>query len=76
MEGTDETQTLTNETQILKDQLQQLQEQKLCKICMDAEINTVFLPCGHMVACLTCTKDIKQCPVCRQEISQTVRTFS
>jgi len=69
MEGTDE-------AQILKEQLQQLQEQKLCKICMDAEINTVFLPCGHLVACLTCTKDIKQCPVCRQEIAQTVRIFS
>ena len=50
-------------------------EKKTCTVCMDATIETVFIPCGHQTCCRTCAEGLGQCPMCRQEIQQCVRTF-
>ena len=47
---------------------QRLQEEKLCKICMDAEMDTLFLPCGHLCSCGRCAKKLRECPVCKKRI--------
>jgi len=52
-----------------------LKEQRTCKICMDAEVGVVFLPCGHLCCCVNCAPALKDCPVCRRNIQGTVRTF-
>lgn len=52
-----------------------LKESKLCKICVDKDINTVFLPCGHLVSCQGCAPRIKTCAVCRTLILGTVLAF-
>lgn len=52
-----------------------LKEQRLCKVCLDAEVGVVFLPCGHLVACPACASALTSCPICRQGIAGTVRTF-
>merc|ERR1719245_2492132 len=52
-----------------------LKEQRTCKICMDAEVGVVFLPCGHLCCCVNCAPALKDCPVCRCKIQGTVRTF-
>ena len=52
-----------------------LREQKTCKICLDAEVGVVFLPCGHLCCCVLCAPAVRQCPICRAEIRGTVRTF-
>lgn len=31
----------------------------LCRICLDAEQNCVFLNCGHMAACMDCAKTVR-----------------
>ena len=36
-----------------------LREQKTCKVCMDAEVGVVFLPCGHLVVCGNCATSLK-----------------
>lgn len=46
-----------------------------CKICMDAGIDCVLLECGHMVTCTKCSKQITDCPICRQHISRIVHVF-
>ena len=46
-----------------------------CKICMDAELNTVLLPCAHRVACEKCARALKICPICRSAIACTIRTY-
>jgi hypothetical protein len=33
-------------------------EDTICRICMDAQQNCVFLDCGHMVACMDCAKKV------------------
>ena len=39
-----------------------------CKICMDAFIECVFLPCGHTLACRDCADKCSRCPVCKIEV--------
>lgn len=52
-----------------------LKDQRTCKICMDREIGVVFLPCGHLISCVNCAPALKDCPLCRQPISGTVKTY-
>jgi hypothetical protein len=47
----------------------------LCKICLEQELGTVFLPCGHIMTCVKCAIMFTDCPFCRQEIKGVVRTF-
>lgn len=48
---------------------------RLCKVCMDREMNIVFLPCGHFVACVDCASVMDNCPVCRTKIKGNVKTY-
>jgi len=44
-----------------------------CKVCMDAEMNVVFLPCVHMVTCNSCAVALTKCPVCRRDIKHVIK---
>lgn len=52
-----------------------LKDARLCKICMELEVNIVFLPCGHLVSCHVCSPKVRNCPLCRTFIRGTVKTF-
>lgn len=59
----------SSETSLQKDisaeeQVRCLQEEKLCKICMDRNIAIVFVPCGHLVTCKQCAEAVDKCPMC------------
>ena len=45
----------------------------VCKICMEFDCDVVFLPCGHLVACVSCAIVLKNCPLCRRQITGSVR---
>ncbi|KAK4883074.1 hypothetical protein RN001_006393 [Aquatica leii] len=47
----------------------------LCKICYGKEVGVVFLPCGHIVACIDCAPALTTCAVCRKPLKATVRAF-
>eukprot|EP00105_Crassostrea_gigas_P036766 XP_019920914.1 PREDICTED: uncharacterized protein LOC105323696 isoform X4 [Crassostrea gigas] len=53
-----------------------LREQRTCKICLDAEVGVVFLPCGHICCCRTCAPKVGQCPVCRTNIQSKIHVFN
>jgi len=36
-----------------------------CLICLESPKTHAFVPCGHVVGCLTCVISLSQCPVCR-----------
>lgn len=57
------------------DENQRLRDSRTCKVCKEAEVNTVFLPCGHLVCCDRCSPRLKDCVVCRTSIRGTVKTF-
>jgi len=50
-------------------------EDNSCVVCMDKPIATVFLECGHLACCKSCSKKLSDCPVCRQPISRVVPVF-
>ncbi|XP_076255378.1 baculoviral IAP repeat-containing protein 7-B-like isoform X1 [Rhynchophorus ferrugineus] len=47
----------------------------LCKICYKNEVGIIFLPCGHVVACVDCATALRSCPICRKPLEATVRAF-
>jgi hypothetical protein len=53
----------------------ELDDDSLCKICMDAPVDCVMLECGHMCTCTNCGKQMAECPICRQYVIRVVRTF-
>lgn len=59
----------------LEEKLERMQEERTCKICMDAEVGVVFLPCGHFSCCADCANGIELCPMCRSPIHEMVRTY-
>lgn len=48
---------------------------RLCKICYNEELGIVFLPCGHVVACVKCAPGMVTCAVCRGRVDMTVRAI-
>ena len=54
-----------------------LEDARLCRVCMEAEICFVFIPCGHICSCENCALngDLKNCPICRAKITKRMKTF-
>lgn len=50
-------------------------DSKLCKICYSNEYNTIFLPCGHVIACAKCASSVSKCPACRQPFDNVMRVY-
>ncbi|RYG50356.1 hypothetical protein EON66_11930, partial [archaeon] len=46
-----------------------------CKICMEAVIDTLFVPCHHLAACKSCAAVLHTCPICRASITERLRIF-
>lgn len=47
-----------------------------CVICMDARCEVVFVPCGHMCCCQSCSvKKMDSCPMCRGDIDRTIKVI-
>ncbi|XP_013399962.1 baculoviral IAP repeat-containing protein 7-like [Lingula anatina] len=63
------------DTNILLEENKRLKEERTCKICMDEEVSVVFLPCGHLVACVQCAPALRNCAICRAAIKGTVRSI-
>ncbi|XP_010608250.1 E3 ubiquitin-protein ligase XIAP isoform X1 [Fukomys damarensis] len=76
----DNTQDESSQTSLQKEisteeQLRRLQEEKLCKICMDRNIAIVFIPCGHLVTCKECAEAVDKCPMCYTVITFKQKIF-
>lgn len=50
-------------------------DENVCRICMEAAIDSVLLECGHVVTCTECGKRLHECPICRQYIVRVVHIF-
>jgi len=68
-------QRLWKQEQRNKDNLETMEDESLCKICMDSPIDCVMLECGHMCTCTNCGKQMAECPICRQYVVRVVKTF-
>ena len=70
-----ENENLKKSQQLIEKEIQNLKESNFCKICVNNEINTVFLPCGHLVTCNACALSLKNCPMCRKNINDKIRIY-
>lgn len=52
-----------------------IDDARACKICFTEEIGVVFLPCGHLVSCVSCASSLTTCAVCREPLVATVRAY-
>ncbi|XP_042203698.1 death-associated inhibitor of apoptosis 2-like isoform X2 [Homarus americanus] len=60
-------------SQELAEELERIRDIRMCKVCMDAEMDVVFLPCQHMVTCSSCALALAQCPICREDIKYSIK---
>lgn len=81
--------TLTSLMNNVEDTIKKKKEAELlmCNICCDNKIDTIFMPCGHTVACGECCKIILEpsyvtydnfnakCPICKQYINTTHKIY-
>ncbi|XP_076821513.1 E3 ubiquitin-protein ligase XIAP-like isoform X1 [Clavelina lepadiformis] len=59
----------------LERKLEQLIDERICKVCLDKEADVVFIPCGHICCCIECTHALRTCPICREKIEKALRTY-
>ncbi|XP_040576531.1 E3 ubiquitin-protein ligase RNF34 isoform X3 [Lepeophtheirus salmonis] len=52
-----------------------MDDEELCKICMDSKVDCVMLECGHMCTCISCGKVMSECPICRRYVVRVVKIF-
>ncbi|XP_078693584.1 baculoviral IAP repeat-containing protein 7-like isoform X2 [Branchiostoma floridae x Branchiostoma belcheri] len=59
----------------LQSELERLREERCCKVCMDREVELVFLPCGHYACCVPCGEGMVECPMCRACVESKVKVY-
>uniref|UniRef100_A0A8C6Y500 E3 ubiquitin-protein ligase XIAP n=1 Tax=Naja naja TaxID=35670 RepID=A0A8C6Y500_NAJNA len=57
-----------------EEKLKRLEEEKICKICMDKLLSVVLIPCGHL-ACQECAEAVEKCPWCCEVIAHRQKVF-
>ncbi|CAK8560448.1 unnamed protein product [Lathyrus sativus] len=68
------------DSQLDDDDIENVPDGQLCVICLTRRRRSVFIPCGHLVCCQGCAVSVEsevapKCPVCRQEVRDSVRIF-
>lgn len=63
---------------LIRNQIGNQKEQRMCVVCQEHEKSVVLLPCRHLCVCDTCsTHDLlKVCPLCREPIAHKISVFS
>jgi len=46
-----------------------------CKICTVNKRCIAFQPCGHLQTCVSCSQNLKLCPICRGPIKSKIQVF-
>eukprot|EP00105_Crassostrea_gigas_P005344 XP_011418907.1 PREDICTED: E3 ubiquitin-protein ligase rififylin-like [Crassostrea gigas] len=60
----------------LHEDIERLRDYGLCKICLEEEARVVFDPCGHLCCCDDCSKQLKACPMCRDDVQKSIKVFT
>uniref|UniRef100_A0A182I2W5 Uncharacterized protein n=2 Tax=Anopheles arabiensis TaxID=7173 RepID=A0A182I2W5_ANOAR len=53
----------------------EVSDEKCCKICFTRPFDTVFMPCGHVVACGRCAATTTKCPMCNEPYTSVQRIY-
>jgi len=61
--------------QRVRDDNVRMREERTCKRCGRSQVETLFLPCRHLVACEACADEVQDCFMCNAKILGTVRIY-
>jgi len=50
--------------------------EKNCVVCLTSKRDCALVPCGHASFCCDCAKKLKECPICRKTVQQTMKIFT
>jgi Inhibitor of Apoptosis domain/Zinc finger, C3HC4 type (RING finger) len=64
-----------NQTTSKSSHIKEPKNERLCKICFEFEYNSVFVPCGHVLACSKCASTVTKCPCCRQNFTNVMQIY-
>nr|XP_009861189.1 E3 ubiquitin-protein ligase MYLIP [Ciona intestinalis] len=64
-----------DEVEVLRERLSMISDALTCRVCLDAEIDSAFVPCGHQVCCKYCAARCEKCPICRQHVQEFLTVF-
>jgi hypothetical protein len=59
----------------LKEENEKLRRALICKHCNITRVQTLNLPCAHIVCCEACADLLDNCPLCNEKILGTARIF-
>ena len=46
-----------------------------CVVCLTNPVAVALLPCRHVCACVTCSRSLSTCPICRVPVQHTMRMY-
>ena len=46
-----------------------------CVVCLENEAVMALMPCGHRCACEACAPNLRNCPMCRQPVRESMRIY-
>lgn len=46
-----------------------------CKICYNNKAIMALVPCGHVFSCASCSKQLKNCSICRVNITNRIKVY-
>lgn len=47
-----------------------------CRICWEAQANTAFYDCGHVLSCTECAPQVQTCPICRKTVLARLKLYN
>jgi len=61
---------LKRENKLLRDRSKEMNDERICSICLENKLNRSFVPCGHSICqnCETSVIERNSCPFCRAAI--------
>lgn len=59
----------------LQDEHQQLSRHMRCSACRRGRVDTILMPCGHLVLCESCAGSVTSCPLCQSRILATAKVY-
>lgn len=51
-------------------------EVQTCHLCHSKMVDTIFLPCGHIITCQACAASVGNCTICHSLILGTVHVYT
>ena len=54
--------------EVLEEEIEKMNLEHMCKVCLTEASDRVFQPCGHLACCSGCAKRLRDCPICRVPI--------